>query len=124
MADISPAPEGKDVDRLIYGGVLGLAVAGALQLIDKATEESLPITVAGLAFAVSLPLLAASLVGELVRTRRSRPEPAARWRQLVGLSATLIAIVGLAALFFHLGMTHGVLFLVSVGLSTLVVRSL
>lgn len=124
MADPIPALEGKDADRLIYGGVLGLAVAGALQLIDKATEESLPLTIAGLAFAVSLPLLAASLVGELVRTRRSRPEPAARWRQLVGLFATLTAIVGLAALFFHLGMPHGVLFLVSVALSALVVRSL
>lgn len=124
MPDPSPGANNWDAERLIYGGVLGLAVAGSLQLIDKAKDESLPLTVAGCAFAASLPLLAASLLAELVRHRQPRPAAPARWRQLVGLFATLTAVAGLAALFFHLGVPQGSFFLVSIVLGVLAVRSL
>ena len=119
-----PRPNDWDAERLIYGGVLGLAVAGSLQLIDKAKDDSLPLTVAGCAFAASLPLLAASLLSELVRHRQPRPAPPAVWRQMLGLLATLTAVAGLAALFFHFGTLQGSLFVGSIAVGVLVVRSL
>lgn len=124
MSDRTPSPDGRDADQLIYGGVLGLSVAAVLQLIDKMKEESWPLTLAGCAFAASLPVLAASFIAELIRTRQPRPAPPARWRQLVGLLAVVTALAGLAALFFHLGTVHGSLFLAAVGVATLLVHSL
>jgi hypothetical protein len=119
-----PTTTGRDADRLIYGGLLGLALAGSLQLVDQHIEESLPLTVACYAFAASLPLLAASLVAELVRHRQPRAEPGAMWRHVIGLISALVAVVGLAGLFFHFGNTPGLIFAVSALLAALIVRSL
>src|SRR5947209_5494110 len=106
----SPARE-REGDRLIYGGLLGLAVAGSLQLIDKKAEDSLPLEIAGYAFAVSLPLLAVSLIAELVRYNQPRPVAPPAWRQLLGLFSAMGAVAGLAAMFFHVGTIPGFLFI-------------
>jgi hypothetical protein len=119
-----PHPAWRDADRLIYGGLLGLSVAGSLQLVGNRGEESPALTVAGYAFAGSLPLLAASLVTELVRHRQHRPDPVPLWRQLVGLGSAVSAVAGLSAMFFHLGLIQGAVFLAAAVLAAVVVRSL
>jgi hypothetical protein len=124
MPDPKPADHAREGDRLIYGGLLGLAVAGSLQMIDKKTESSLPLEVAAYAFAASLPLLAVSLIAELVRHTSPRPTPLPAWRQFVGLLSALGAVTGLAALFFHLGTGPGVAFIVSVVLAAILVRGI
>lgn len=119
-----PTPVWREADRLIYGGLLGLSVAGAFQLVGNRAEESPALVVAGYAFAGSVPLLAASLVTELVRHRQHRPDPVTPWRQFVGLGAAVSAVAGLAALFFHLGPVQGAVFLAAAALAAVVVRSL
>ncbi|HYH68590.1 MAG TPA: hypothetical protein VD866_28110 [Urbifossiella sp.] len=119
-----PTPAWRDADRLIYGGLLGLSVAGSLQLIGNRGEEGPALLVAGYAFAGSVPLLAASLVTELVRHRQHRPDPVTPWRQFVGLAAAMSAVAGLSALFFHLGPVQGGVFLAAAVLAAAVIRSL
>jgi hypothetical protein len=116
-----PAP--RDSDRLILGGLLGLAVAGAFQLLDKKPTESVGLTVALYSFAASVPLLSASLINELVRSRQRHPPPVKVWRAVITLVSAAAAVVGLGAVFFHAHWLAGCLFIFCTLLSVVLVRT-
>lgn len=105
---MAEAPEShpRDADRLIYAGLLGLSAAAVIQLIDKA-DLNTPQVVVTYAFALAIPLLAVGLVTDYAR-RAGTPIP--RWRDAIGAAGALAAVVGLGALFFHLGAGPGAVF--------------
>src|SRR5262245_47401144 len=100
------APHPRDADRLIYAGLLGLAAAGVIELVDKDTLNT-PQLIAVYAFALAIPLLAVGLVTDYAR-RAGTPIPA--WRDLLGVAGSLASVFGLAALFFHFGVGPGIVF--------------
>ncbi|HVL14913.1 MAG TPA: hypothetical protein VM529_20250 [Gemmata sp.] len=116
----TPAPNSRDVDRLIYAGLLGLAAASVIQLTER---ESIAVSqqVAVFAFAAAIPLLTVGLVTDYAR-RAGVHVP--HWRDALGLLASLLAVVGLGAMFFHFGTWPGVVFSVGAILSLLLVRQL
>jgi len=120
-SDVSPTKP-LDADRLIYGGLLGLAVAGTLQLFDKKLEESIPLTVALFAFTGSIPLLAGSLLVVLSADKKSTRRSLNRWTTIIGLSASAISVIGLASLLVHVGWIYGGVFFVSIIITILLVR--
>ena len=95
--------------NLVYGG---LAAAGLVVVQPFLTESSLDLsaTVCVVAFAVSIPLLAALLV--LNRQEQFRRQ--ATRSRLVGVARALAqasAFAGLAAAFWHISMIAGIVFL-------------
>ena len=69
---------------------------------------------------MAIPILAASLITELVRGR----EVVARWRQAVGVIGSAAAVTGMTAVFFHVGPFPGFAFLASAGVAVVLVRNL
>jgi len=118
--DDTPDSHPRDSDRLIFAGLLGLAAAGVVQLIDKA-ELALGQLVAIYAFAVAIPLLAVGLVTDYAR-RAGTHIPA--WRDLLGLFGSVASVVGLASFFFHFGFGPGITFTVGSVIGFLLIRAL
>lgn len=115
-----PERSARDADRLIYAGLLGLAVAGALQQFDK-SEHATPQVIAVYAFALAIPLLAVGLVTDYAR-RAGTLVPG--WHNLIGALGALSAVVGLGALFFHFGIGEGAVFVVGSVLGIALIRRL
>jgi hypothetical protein len=109
-----------DADRLIYAGLLGLSAAGMIQFIER-DRDSLDtgLQVALHAFAIAIPLLAVGFVNEYLRSSGRIVSP---WRNLAAFAGCLAAVVGLGALFFHLGPVAGLVFAVSVVLAFCLIR--
>lgn len=99
-------PHGRDADRLIFAGLLGLSAAVVVQLIDKGDLGPCQ-TFAVYAFAAAVPLLAVGLVDDYAR-RAGTPVP--KWRAWLGVLGCLAAVVGLGAVFFHFGTGPGLTF--------------
>lgn len=114
---MSPA----DTDRVIFGGLLGLSVAGVLQLLQA--PLTLALSVATHAFAVAVPLLASSFIYATTQARQENARPPSRLRALVGIASALAAVVGLASCFFHFGFVPGIVFSIGVVLAFLLVQS-
>jgi hypothetical protein len=110
-----------DTDRLIFGGLLGLSVAGVLQLLQA--PPTLALTIAAHAFAVAVPLLTASFIDATNRARQQTAQPPSIIRTLVGVVSALAAVVGLASCFFHFGLVPGFVFIAGVFLAFLLVHA-
>jgi hypothetical protein len=115
-----PEPRHREADRLIYAGLLGLGVAGLLQLIDKGASSE-PLLVAAYCFALALPLLAVGLIIDYAR-RAGADLP--RWRNAVGAIGAASAVGGLGAMFLHIGVGVCVVFAASCALGLVLVRRL
>lgn len=115
-----PDPHPREADRLIYAGLLGLAVATVVQLGDKADLNWCHYA-AVYAFALAIPLLAVGLVTDYAR-RSGTPIPP--WRDRLGLLGAGAAVGGLVALFFHFGVGAGVVFSLGCFAGFWLVRSL
>src|SRR5829696_6792803 len=113
----SPAPNPRDVDRLIYAGLLGLAAASVIQLMEREALE-LGQHVAVYAFAAAIPFLTVGLVTDYARRAGLHVAP---WRDALGAVASLLAVVGLGAMFFHFGLVPGIVFAASALLSIVMV---
>jgi uncharacterized membrane protein len=109
-----------DADRLIYAGLLGLSAAGMVQFIER-DRDSLDtgLQVAVHAFAIAIPLLAVGFVNEYLR---SSGRTVSVWRNLAAFVGCLAAVIGLGALFFHLGAWSGGIFAACVILAFLLIR--
>ena len=121
---MTTTPTPPDDDRLIYGGLLALAVTGTFALIEAFQSVSWPLMVASYAFAVSTPLLAGCFIAEMARRHQARPRTASTLRQLVSILAALTAVVGLSALFFHLGIVQGIVFVAAIVVAIVLVRTI
>jgi hypothetical protein len=97
--DEPPETHPRDADRLIYAGLLGLAAAAVIQLVDK-DPPAVPLLVAAYFFAGAMPLLAVGLVTDYAR-RAGTKIP--KWRDVVGGIGALAAVVGLGSLLWHFG---------------------
>src|SRR4051794_29175635 len=94
--------ESRDVTRVFYGAVIGLAVVVALDQSHPATAGQAAAVIAGTALAVGLAEVYSELIGAEVRTRRplrlSQLRPAAREALAVVFGAGFPTIFfGLAA---------------------------
>ncbi len=111
-------PSSREPDRLIYAGLLGLAAATLIQLVDKDTLN-LAQQVGVYANAVAVPLLTGGLMTDYAR-RAGRDAPPGH--RLLGLFGILAALVGLAAMFFHFGTVVGGVFLASAAVTIVLAR--
>lgn len=116
----SEAPPPREADRLIYAGLLGLAAASIVQMLDKEGFDT-PQIVGVYAFAVAIPLLAVGLITDYARRAGNM---VSAWRDGIGLLGALSAVVGLAALFFHFGTAIGFVFVGGCALGIILVRTL
>jgi hypothetical protein len=116
----TPTTHPRDADRLIYAGLLGLAAAAVIQLLDR-DELDVAQAVAVYAFAAAIPLLAAGIVTDYAR-REGRIVPPSR--DLVGLVGGLAAVTGLGSLFFHFGVVPGAVFICGSFIGLALVRRL
>src|SRR5262245_38618355 len=112
-----PGTHSREGNRLIYAGLLGLAAASVLQLVDQHVLTQ-GLLVALYAFAASIPLVAVGLINDYAR-RAGATIP--RWRDAVGFLGAFGAVVGFGALFFHFDMVIGIVFAVAVALGFIVV---
>jgi hypothetical protein len=119
MNEASDSPP-READRLIYAGLLGLAAASIVQMLDKDHLDT-PQSIALYAFALAIPVLAVGLITDYAR-RAGASLPF--WRDLIGISGAVSAVVGLGALFFHFGTGIGTLFAASCILGIVLVRTL
>lgn len=117
MADEPETPP-READHLIYAGLLGLAVAASLQLMDK-PELDLTQLVAVYSFAVSVPLLAAGFVTDYAR-RAGAIVP--WWRDVLGIGGAVCAVAGFGALYCHIAAGVGAMFAVACFVGLLLVR--
>lgn len=120
MSAPAPRPNPREVDRLVYAGLLGLGAAAVIQLSDKG-ELDPGQTVAVYAFAVAVPLLAAGLVADYARHAGSRV-PA--FYDLVGFLGAAGAVTGFGGLFFHFGLWHGAAFVAAGVVAFALIRKL
>jgi hypothetical protein len=106
--------------NLIYGG---LAAAGLVVVQPFLTVDSLdvPATVCVVAFAVSIPLLAALLVLNRQEAFRRRASPS-RLVAVAKAVAQASAFAGIAAAFWHISLAAGIVFL-AVGIVAVGVHS-
>jgi hypothetical protein len=116
----STDPHQRDADRLIYAGLLGLAAATVIQMVDK-SDLSTQQLVAVHAFAIAIPLLAVGLITDYAR-RAGTPIP--RWRDLLGLAGSLASVFGLGAVFFNFGVGPGCVFAAGCFVGLILVRAL
>ena len=110
-----------DTDRVIFGGLLGLSVAGVLQLLQA--PPTVALSIAAHAFAIAVPLLTSSFIYATTQSRQETTRPPTRLRTLVGMTSALAAVVGLASCFFHFGLIPGIVFMMGVVLAFLLVQS-
>src|SRR5690348_3238905 len=99
-------PSSREADRLIYAGLLGLAAASIVQMLDKENIDTSQL-VAVYAFALAIPVLAVGLITDYARRAGAS---LSQWRDLIGIFGAISAVVGLGALFFHFGTGIGALF--------------
>lgn len=102
-----PKQSPREADRLVYGGLIGLAAATVVHFADKAELDTYQL-VSVHCFAVAIPLLAAGLVTDYARQAGTRI-PAVY--DLVGLVGAVSSVAGFASLLFHFGTIPGALFL-------------
>ncbi|SRR5579884_2728308 len=110
----------READRLIYAGLLGLAAASVVQMLEK-EEIDTPQCIALYAFAIAIPVLAVGLITDYAR-RAGASLPC--WRDLIGILGAVSAVVGLGALFFHFGTGIGAVFIGFCIIGVLLVRTL
>ena len=89
----------RDVARVIYGAVIGLAVVVALGVHPPTAAQALG-AIAGTAIAVGLAEVYSELIGEEARTRR--PVPAGRTRGIVEAAGAVVLGAGFPIVFFVL----------------------
>lgn len=119
MNEPSDSPP-READRLIYAGLLGLAAASIVQMLDKESIDT-PQIIAVYAFAAAIPVLAVGLITDYAR-RAGASLPL--WRDLIGILGAISAVVGLGALFFHFGIGIGIVFAAGCLLGVVLVRTL
>jgi hypothetical protein len=115
-----PSVSSHEADRLIYAGLLGLAAAAVLQLLEK-DEPSLAKLVGIYAFAIAIPLLTAGLIADYARQANRDVSPV---YTLLGGLGMLSAVLGFGALFFHYGPGPGATFAVAAAVSLVFIRRL
>ncbi|MFQ3650969.1 MAG: hypothetical protein SNJ75_11600 [Gemmataceae bacterium] len=109
-----------DVNRLVYIGLLGMCVAAMIQFIERERDSlDLGLHATVYCFCVAIPLL---VVGYFNEHLRSLGETIPPLRHLAALIGCLAAVLGLAAMFFHLGWFFGLLFLAVAGVALLLCR--
>jgi hypothetical protein len=111
MQMFEPSEDYKRVNDLLYGGYLGIRLL-FLQAFVSLTTLDLALLIALFAFAVAIPLLAASIVLNnilWVVKYSSR----SRWILLIRHISPVSAIVGIVAVFWHLSWISGLLFSIS-----------
>jgi hypothetical protein len=116
----SPESPPREADRLIYAGLLGLAAASIVQMLDKEDVDT-PQIVAVYAFALAIPVLAVGLITDYAR-RAGASLPF--WRDFIGILGAVSAVIGLGALFFHFGTGIGTVFAGGCLLGVVLVRTL
>jgi hypothetical protein len=89
----------RDVARVIYGSIIGLAVVVALQLHPPPTGVAIS-AIAGTAIAVGLAELYSEIVAAETRTRR--PVERAHLREMAGDAVAVVFGAGFSAIFFVL----------------------
>ena len=114
-------PNPREADRLIFAGLLGLAVAGVFQMMEKGGELDIPQQVAVYAFALAAPLLAVGLITDYAR-RAGKMIP--KWHDIIVVVGGFSSVIGFGALFFHFGFVVGVIFAGGCILGLLLVRGL
>lgn len=110
----------READRWIFVGLLGLAVASVLQMVEKGAPD-LPQQVSIHAFAIAIPLLAVGVITDYAR-RAGSVVP--RWFVIFGVIGSLFSIVGFGSLFFQIGLVAGLLFSAGSLLGLIIVRRL
>jgi len=116
----APEPQPREADRLIYAGLLGLAAASVLQLIDKEASD-VPLLVGAYCFAAAMPLLAVGLITDYAR-RAGADVP--RWRDMIGVLGAVAAVAGLGALLLHFGVGVCAVFAAGCILGFILIRQL
>jgi len=110
----------QETDRLIYAAFLGLSVAAMVQFIESKRDElDWGLWTAAMSFAVAIPLLSVGFINEYSRSLGIR---ISRERTWIALAGCLAAVVGLAALFFHVGMEAGIVFCVFVAIAFFAIK--
>jgi hypothetical protein len=102
-----PEHRGWETDRLLFGGLAGLATAGVFELVGKERPLDGVLTGALLFFASAIPLLTVSLLA--VPSGAQRVEKHV-WQYCLDLLGVVAAVVGFALLFFHLSTVAGAIF--------------
>ena len=88
-------PPPREADRLIYAGLLGLAAASIVQMLDKDAIDA-PQIIAVYAFALAIPVLAVGLITDYARRAGASLSV---WRDLIGILGAVFAVVGLGVCF-------------------------
>jgi len=117
MSDVEGEPSKERLDRLLFAGLAGLSLAAVLQMADKQPEMDRLSGVALVCFAVALPFLVSSFLLEVARSSRVKGSG----RRAFDLAGVLLALAGLALLFFHMHLVAGCAFLGSVVFCVVVV---
>lgn len=102
--------DGRSHDEWLFGGLAAGCAAVMTQMVDRPTDLGTWLGVGVLCFAVALPLLVASLV--LIRAA-PLVGPRSKFRLIIDLAGSLVAIVGFGCLFFHVNAVAGGAFLAS-----------
>ena len=110
----------READRLIYAGLLGLAAASVIQLLEQ-DQLDLASTIGMYVFAAAIPLLAVGLITDYAR-RAGTHIPLLH--EVIGGLGALLAVVGFGALFFHFHVWIGVVFVGFALFSVLLIRGL
>lgn len=118
MATDRHIPKPPELDRLVFGGLIGLAAASVLQLADKSEIDAYQM-VGVYCFAASMPLLVVGLVADQARQSGTRVAP--RY-VLIGLSGVVGAIAGFFCFLLHFGPWPAGMFLVLSLFSFVMVR--
>ena len=94
---------------LVSSGLVGVAVVSILTFITL-PQLTYRLRFAIFCFSVAIPALTASIV--LVRDEKNEPIEAKASHALVFFTGTLIGFAGIAAIFFHLSIWAGIVFLI------------
>jgi hypothetical protein len=111
MADNPPPPSSDKhaQDRLICAGLLGLSIASLSHAAEKPPSHPVDMTML-LCFTAAIPLLATSTLIFSTQARYSDREYEPRFRLVILVFGTLLALVGFNLAFWRVNSTVGLIF--------------
>ena len=95
-------------DQLIYAGLVGVGIAAVLTTLSIDVLD-LPLCITAYTFAISLPLLALSIVAISLK-QRYKYTVIPWYIDFANFAGTICAAIGIAALFWHFSWAIGALF--------------